>query len=79
MGKTHLMHAIGNHILSRKPNTKITYVSSETFTNEMIDAIRDGTNKEFRDRYRKVDVLLIDDIQFLSKKRRNPGRIFPYI
>lgn len=76
LGKTHLMHAIGNHILSRKPNTKITYVSSETFTNEMIDAIRDGTNKEFRDRYRKVDVLLIDDIQFLSKKEGTQEEFF---
>lgn len=76
LGKTHLMHAIGNHILLRKPNTKINYVSSETFTNEMIDAIRDGTNKEFRDRYRNVDVLLIDDIQFLSKKEGTQEEFF---
>lgn len=76
LGKTHLMHAIGNHILSRKPNTKITYVSSEKFTNEMIDAIRDGSNKEFRNRYRNVDVLLIDDIQFLSKKEGTQEEFF---
>ena len=76
LGKTHLMHAIGNHILNYKPDTKITYVSSEQFTNEMIDAIRDGTNKEFRDHYRNVDVLLVDDIQFLSKKESTQEEFF---
>lgn len=76
LGKTHLMHAIGNHILSRKPDTKITYVSSEKFTNELIDGIRDGTTKAFRDKYRNVDVLLIDDIQFLSKKEGTQEEFF---
>lgn len=76
LGKTHLMHAIGNHILSHKPDTKITYVSSEKFTNEMIDAIKDGSNKSFRDKYRNVDVLLIDDIQFLSKKEGTQEEFF---
>lgn len=76
LGKTHLMHAIGNHILQRKPDTKITYLSSETFTNEMIDAIKDNKNKEFRDKYRHVDVLLIDDIQFLSKKEGTQEEFF---
>lgn len=76
LGKTHLMHAIGNHILGHKPDTKITYVSSEKFTNEMIDAIKDGSNKSFRDKYRNVDVLLIDDIQFLSKKEGTQEEFF---
>lgn len=70
------MHAIGNHILSRKPNTRITYLSSETFTNEMIDAIKDNKTKQFRDKYRNVDVLLIDDIQFLSKKEGTQEEFF---
>ena len=76
LGKTHLMHAIGNQILSIKPNTKITYLSSETFTNEMIDAIKDNKTKQFRDKYRNVDVLLIDDIQFLSKKEGTQEEFF---
>ena len=76
LGKTHLMHAIGNHILERRPNSKISYLSSETFTNEMIDAIKDNKNKEFRDKYRHVDVLLIDDIQFLSKKEGTQEEFF---
>lgn len=76
LGKTHLMHAIGNHILMHKPNTKIVYVSSEKFMNELIEAIKDGTNKEFRNRYRNVDVLLIDDIQFLSKKESTQEEFF---
>ena len=76
LGKTHLMHAIGNHILDRKPDTTITYLSSEKFTNEMIDGIKDGTTKQFRDKYRNVDVLLIDDIQFLSKKEGTQEEFF---
>lgn len=76
LGKTHLMHAIGNHILSRKPNTKIKYVSSERFTNELIDGIKDNATKEFRNKYRNVDVLLIDDIQFLSKKESTQEEFF---
>ncbi len=76
LGKTHLMHAIGNHVLSRKPNAKIAYVSSETFTNEMIDSIRDGSTKNFREKYRNVDVLLIDDIQFLSNKEGTQEEFF---
>ena len=76
LGKTHLMHAIGNHVLSKKPNAKIAYVSSETFTNEMIDSIRDGSTKNFREKYRNVDILLIDDIQFLSKKEGTQEEFF---
>ncbi len=76
LGKTHLMHAIGNHILSRKPSTKITYLSSETFTNEIIDAILKNKRKEFRDKYRTVDVLLIDDIQFIADKESTQEEFF---
>ncbi len=76
LGKTHLMHSIGNHILQRKPDTKITYLSSETFTNEMIDAIKDNKNKDFRNKYRNVDVLLIDDIQFISSKEGTQEEFF---
>ena len=76
LGKTHLMHSIGNHILQRKPDTKITYLSSETFTNEMIDATKDNKNKDFRNKYRNVDVLLIDDIQFISSKEGTQEEFF---
>ena len=68
LGKTHLMHAIGNYILSQNPNSNILYVTSERFTNELINAIRDGKNEEFRLKYRNIDLLLIDDIQFIAKK-----------
>ena len=64
LGKTHLMHAIGHHVLQRSPSTKVLYVSSEKFTNELIDSIRDENSIEFRNHYRNVDILLIDDIQF---------------
>jgi len=76
LGKTHLMHAIGNHILARKPETKIAYISSEKFTNELIDSIKDGSTKNFREKYRNVDVLLIDDIQFLSNKESTQEEFF---
>ena len=76
LGKTHLMHAIGNHILAHKPNTRITYLSSETFTNEIIDAIMKNKRKEFRDKYRTVDVLLIDDIQFIADKESTQEEFF---
>lgn len=75
LGKTHLMQAIGHHILKNDPSKKVLYVSSETFMNEMINSI--GKNSEyFRDKYRKIDVLLIDDIQFLSGKSSTQVEFF---
>lgn len=76
LGKTHLMHAIGNFVLHRFPKTKVLYVSSEKFTNEMIDSIREKTQIEFRNHYRKVDILLIDDIQFLAGKEGTQEEFF---
>ncbi|GFN31290.1 chromosomal replication initiator protein DnaA [Paenibacillus xylaniclasticus] len=68
LGKTHLMHAIGNYIIDHNPNMKVMYISSEKFTNEFINAIRDNSPESFRNKYRNIDVLLIDDIQFLAGK-----------
>jgi chromosomal replication initiator protein len=68
LGKTHLMHAIGHYILENNPNTRVLYISSEKFTNEFINAIRDNRGESFRNKYRNIDVLLIDDIQFLAGK-----------
>ena len=68
LGKTHLMHAIGNEILKRTPNKKVLYVTSEKFTNDFINGIRDKSNERFREKYRNLDVLLIDDIQFIAGK-----------
>ncbi len=75
LGKTHLMHAIGHQIMGRK-KVKVLYITSEKFTNEFIDAIQNGTLVKFRTRYRKADVLLIDDIQFLAGKERSQEEFF---
>ncbi len=68
LGKTHLMHAIGHYILEHNPDTRVLYISSEKFTNEFINAIRDNRGESFRNKYRNIDILLIDDIQFLAGK-----------
>ena len=76
MGKTHLMHAIGQEVKRRQPSSSICYVSAEKFTNEMINSIRNDRMTSFRDRFRTVDVLLIDDIQFISQKERTQEEFF---
>lgn len=76
LGKTHLMHAIGHHILSTYPQLKVLYVSSEMFTNELIKAITDRKTIDFRNKYRHIDVLLIDDIQFLENKDSTQEEFF---
>lgn len=69
LGKTHLMHAIGHQVKKNFPTARVLYVTSETFTNELIEAIRLGKNAEFRNRFRNVDVLMIDDIQFIATRQ----------
>jgi len=76
LGKTHLMQAIGNHIASRKPRSKICYITCETFTNEYIDALQNNSVSAFRKKYRKIDMLMIDDIQFLDGKQRLQEEFF---
>ena len=76
LGKTHLLHAIGNYIIDNNSNAKIAYISSETFTNELIRSIRDKKMDEFRNKYRSMDILMIDDIQFIAGKRQTEEEFF---
>lgn len=76
LGKTHLMHAIGHRIRQNHSHLKVLYISSEKFTNELINSIRDGNPESFRQKYRNIDVLLVDDIQFLSKKEHTQEEFF---
>src|SRR5438105_10435376 len=76
LGKTHLMHAIGHAVLSRHPKKRVVYATSEKFTNEFINSIRGQKSEEFRERYRRIDVLLIDDIQFIAGKEGTQEEFF---
>jgi chromosomal replication initiator protein len=76
LGKTHLMHAIGHYVQDHNPSAKVVYLSSEKFTNEFINSIRDNKAVDFRNKYRNVDVLLIDDIQFLAGKEQTQEEFF---
>ena len=76
LGKTHLMHAIGNFVLEQNPNAKVLYITSEKFINELINAIQNNTTEDFRKKYRNIDLLLIDDIQFFIGKERCQEEFF---
>jgi chromosomal replication initiator protein len=76
LGKTHLVQAIGNHLLKARPNINIMYASAEKFSNDYIASVRDGNAKSFQNRYRNIDVLLIDDIQFISGKDKTQESFF---
>lgn len=76
LGKTHLMHSIAHFVLDQNPDTKVLYVTSEKFTNELIDAIQKNTTTQFREKYRSIDILLIDDIQFIIGKERTQEEFF---
>jgi chromosomal replication initiator protein len=76
LGKTHLMHAIGNQVIARYPRKRVVYATSEKFTNEFITSIQQGRIDDFRARYRRIDLLLIDDIQFIADKERTQEEFF---
>jgi chromosomal replication initiator protein len=76
LGKTHLMHAIGNQVIARFPRKRVVYATSEKFTNEFITSIQQGKIDDFRGRYRRIDLLLIDDIQFIADKERTQEEFF---
>ena len=79
LGKTHLMHAIGNAVAAKFPRKRVVYATSEKFTNEFITSIQQGKIDEFRARYRRIDLLLIDDIQFIAGQGTNPGGVLPHV
>ncbi|MBR6543180.1 MAG: chromosomal replication initiator protein DnaA [Anaerotignum sp.] len=76
LGKTHLMHSIGHFVMDKDPDAKVLYVTSETFTNELINSIQNNKMEEFRNKYRKIDLLMIDDIQFIAKKESTQEEFF---
>ena len=79
LGKTHLMHSIAHYIIEHDENSKVLYVTSEEFTNELIETIRNGNNSamsKFREKYRNIDVLLVDDIQFIIGKESTQEEFF---
>lgn len=76
LGKTHLLHAIGNFIIANNKDMKVMYISAETFTTELINSIKDSTNDAFREKYRSVDVLMVDDIQFIAGKKVTEEEFF---
>ncbi len=76
LGKTHLMHAIGNAVSGKFPRKRILYATSEKFTNDFINSIREQKMEDFRNRYRRIDVLLIDDIQFIAERERTQEEFF---
>jgi len=76
LGKTHIIHSIGNEIIKKSKNLKVTYYSSEKFTNELINSLRHGKMEEFRNKFRSIDVLLIDDIQFIAGKKSTQEEFF---